>query len=559
MDYASPVIKCSSFEFDQSGPAGLEGRLLPQVLDTLASTDPHHVLGMAARLDISEGFDSYTALQFSQGVNYTAHWLESQTDLSDTIAYIGIHDFRYWIMELAAIKVGHPLLLPSPRNAIPNTMSLLEATKCSVIFYSGSCKEQATHLQSLVAGLKIVEVPSLEDMVSTPSKPYPHNKTWQEAKDDTVIIVHTSGSTGAPKPIFFTNTALAFTDFSRLNPKIPGRLSPNVYSVTAEKKPFLSSTPFFHLSGLFFGVYTIFCPATAVVFAPNSVPSAKMIVDIIKNVELYGLVIVPSLSDAVFSEYREEILPYLGSVEQICWGGGPLAQSTGDWIVKNTKAHIWQIFGSTETGAYYMMEPPKSHWNYMEFHPITGPTIEQISPGSDLYEVVTRRHPDPNFAWSRMVFDVFPDLDEWRSKDLLSKCKDPGFEHLWRYEGRTDDMLVLSNALKVNPVHIEASMQDHPALKGSLVFGKGHTKCGMLIEAKNLELKGDALIEEIWPMLEHVNATIPEHARIRRDFIIVADPEKPFKRASKGTVVRSLTTKDYEDEIESLYRVKGLP
>lgn len=190
----------------------------------------------------------------------------------------------------------------------------------------------------------------------------------------------------------------------------------------------------------------------------------------------------------------------------------------------------------------------------MEFHPITGPTIEQISPDSDLYEVVSRKHPDPNFAWSRMVFSIFPDIDEWRSKDLLSKCKDPGFEHLWKYEGRADDIIVLSNALKVNPLHIEARLQGHPALKGALVFGRGHTKCGILLEPKDPQITADALIEEVWPVFDSTNALVPEHARIHRDFILVSTLEKPFQRASKGTVVRSLTTGDYESEIESVYR-----
>lgn len=233
---------------------------------------------------------------------------------------------------------------------------------------------------------------------------------------------------------------------------------------------------------------------------------------------------------------------------------GPLADSTGDWIVNNTNIHLWQIFGSTEVGAHFMMEPPKSHWNYMEFHPITGPRLEQISPESDLYEVVTQKLPDPNLAWTRIVFDLFPGIEEWRSKDLLSKCTDPGFENLWKYEGRLDDIIVLSNALKVNPLHIEASLQTHPALKGAMIFGKDHTKCGILLEPKDPKVAADALIEEVWPVLESANSLVPGHARIRKDFVVVGTPEKPFQRASKGTIVRSLTTKDYESEIKGVYR-----
>ncbi|KFZ02077.1 hypothetical protein V500_00445 [Pseudogymnoascus sp. VKM F-4518 (FW-2643)] len=550
----SPAQNNSSLTHDQSDMTGHGTRLLPQVLDELASTDPNHVLGMAAKIDISEGFNSLTALQLSQAVNYTAHWLESHIGASHTIAYIGIHDFRYWVMELAAIKIGHPLLLPGPRNALPNTSTLLEATDCSVVFYSGNCKEHAIQLKGLVEGLQVVEVPDLEEMINTPSKPYLYNKTWEEAKDDVVVVIHTSGSTGAPKPIYYTNKTMAFLDSAYLNPSVPGRMSPTCYTMITKKKPFLSSTPFFHSSGICFGAYSIFCPATSVIGPPNAPPTGKLVVEIARKIELDGMIMVPSLCDAVFTEYRDYIRPFLGSVKHICWLGGPLADSTGDWIVNNTNIHLWQIFGSTEVGAHFMMEPPKSHWNYMEFHPITGPKLEQISPDSDLYEVVTQKLPDPNLAWTRIVFDLFPGIEEWRSKDLLSKCTDPGFENLWKYEGRLDDIIVLSNALKVNPLHIEASLQTHPALKGAMVFGRDHTKCGILLEPKDPKVTGDALIEEVWPVLERANALVPGHARIQRDFVVVATPEKPFQRASKGTIVRSLTTKDYESEIEGAYR-----
>ena len=101
-----------------------------------------------------------------------------------------------------------------------------------------------------------------------------------------------------------------------------------------------------------------------------------------------------------------------------------------------------------------MIVPPRSHWQYMEFHPVVGPTLERLSPDSDLYEVVSRR--EVAHHWSRPVFDLFPHLEEWRSKDIMSRCKDPGCESLWKYEGRLDDMMLLSNGLKVNPLHIDS-------------------------------------------------------------------------------------------------------
>lgn len=183
--------------------------------------------------------------------------------------------------------------------------------------------------------------------------------------------------------------------------------------------------------------------------------------------------------------------------------------------------------------------------------------MERLAPDSDIYEVISRRQPDPELDWSRPVFSIFPEQKEWRSKDLLSRCKDPGFESPWKYEGRLDDIMLLSNGLKVNPLHIETRLQSHPSLKGCLVVGFGYKKCGLLLEPKNPNVERRVVVEDVWPAVEHANCLVPEHARIEKKLVVVADPDRPFPRASKGTIIRSLTTKVYEQEIEEVYCATG--
>ena len=189
----------------------------------------------------------------------------------------------------------------------------------------------------------------------------------------------------------------------------------------------------------------------------------------------------------------------------------------------------------------------------MEFHPVIAPTLVPTA-DPELYEVVHHRHPDPDFAWARPTFHLFPELDEFRSRDLMRRCPDPGFENLWKFEERVDDMMLLSNGLKVNPVHMEMRLQVHPVLKGNLVFGNGHTSCGLLLEPKDRGISREELIWKAWGAVEEANALVPEHARVSRDKVIVATDERPFVRASKGTVVRKLTLGLYRNEIEQAYK-----
>jgi len=52
------------------------------------------------------------------------------------------------------------------------------------------------------------------------------------------------------------------------------------------------------------------------------------------------------------------------------------------------------------------------------------------------------------------------------------------------YAGRVDDVLVLSNGLKVNPLDVEGVLLVHPVLRVAVVFGSWYAKCGLLLEAK---------------------------------------------------------------------------
>lgn len=128
---------------------------------------------------------------------------------------------------------------------------------------------------------------------------------------------------------------------------------------------------------------------------------------------------------------------------------------------------------------------------------------------------------------------------------------------MWKFEGRVDDILILNNALKVNPLHIEVPLLSQPLLKGTMVFGVGKVRCGILVEARDetvLEGEGkERFVERIWLDIQRASDEVPEHARIHRDLVVVADKGKPLARSVKMGVVRSMTTKLYAKEIEDVY------
>ena len=85
-------------------------RLLPQVVDELAHSDPQRVYAtLPLSSDLTKGFQDVTMRQVSQAVNRCAYWLENtigRSTVFETLSYMGLTDLRYAIVFLAAVKCG---------------------------------------------------------------------------------------------------------------------------------------------------------------------------------------------------------------------------------------------------------------------------------------------------------------------------------------------------------------------------------------------------------------------------------------------------------------------
>lgn len=305
-------------------------RLLPHVLEKFAAEDPDYVVGMNAVYGTDAPtpvtFTKLTISQLENGVNYMAYWFEKviaehKLSPSEVITFYGLQDFRYLILELAAIKIGHPLLLARPVNALVNTVNLMKITKSKLLFFSGNYGNQQEDYERLFPGTKMIGIPSMEEMTHTPTKNYPYTKTWEEAKNDIVIIIHTSGSTGNPKPIRLNNLYLRRVDKEADMPPVEGRMCATIDLCKPGKAAYIG-TNFYHLSGLSFVFCALFSRFTAVLGPADQLPTGKIACDMIKSMEFSGFLMVPSLCDWVFSDHGEEIKEHLGGLDHIQWLGG---------------------------------------------------------------------------------------------------------------------------------------------------------------------------------------------------------------------------------------------
>lgn len=155
------------------------------------------------------------------------------------------------------------------------------------------------------------------------------------------------------------------------------------------------------------------------------------------------------------------------------------------------------------------------------------------------------------------VFYAFPDLTEWAMNDLYDRHPDKPF--LWRYRGRKDDVIVLSNGEKIAPALMEATLASCPTVRGAMVVGRGRFHPMALVDLHGrTEISRDSerseILAELEPFIEAANAHAPAHARLDRRHVIFADPCRPIEYLGQGKIQRRRTYEVYEADIEAAYK-----
>ena len=262
--------------------------------------------------------------------------------------------------------------------------------------------------------------------------------------------------------------------------------------------------------------------------------------------KLRGLYIPPTMIVQLLQEPNG--LEYFKDLSFVCFAGGPLPEETGDAIREVTD--VCQFYGSTEAFSTPQLMPKKEDWSYMEWHPQAKIRMEPSEDES--FELVLLNDSDPNAVGIAGAFYNFPESHEWRTRDLFKSH--PEKPNLWRFHGRLDDILVLSSGEKFYPVPLETMVSGHPLVAGALVTGHGNRhQAALMVEPAEPVQDVASFVNSIWPTVEKGNSLLPRQGRIVRSNVLVTSPGKPFIRTPKGTIVRKLTERVYEADIEALY------
>lgn len=183
-------------------------------------------------------------------------------------------------------------------------------------------------------------------------EPYPYNKTFEEAEWDPLVVLHTSGSTGLPKPIVARQGMLAIADkYHNLGewkdrriwvdemtrrskrPFHPSKiLDITYYSVPPYDITGLlisSLVPLYHAAALYITLFSIhYWDVPAVLGIGDRPLSSDMVLECLKYAEVDSVVLPPVILEEL-SQSKESI-NVLKGMAYVGFGGGKRPSPPGD-------------------------------------------------------------------------------------------------------------------------------------------------------------------------------------------------------------------------------------
>lgn len=439
------------------------------------------------------------------------------------------------------------MLVPFPLAPLPVKQHLLASADCRFLLHTSQDSEQVKPLIQANPNIKSVLVPEVEVWLDAdPVAPYPSPKSWNDAKDDPWLIFHTSGTTGLPKLITYTQQMM--TTF-RITRDLPEPIEETQLGMIMNRWCY-SISPMSHFSGLCAALQAPVFLNSVIVTGPRlKPPSPPVIADVLRYSKAQGLVSLPFLLRAMTKQ--PETLNVLKGLDFVQWVGAALDSETGNALSKHVK--LCPAMGTTECGPYFLkvVEEPED-WAYYSFQ--DGQGMEFINRADNLYELVFKKSSDA--IWQQ-VFLIFPDLDIYATKDLFRKH--PSRNGLWTYVGRSDDVVVLSNGANISATVVEEKLMAHPSGQRALVGGNGRANSFAVIEltsaaSEELKAKGSqAMLEAMMPAIEEANRGLSTYTRLRKDFVLLTGSERGLVQNLKGSVMRGASQNLFAADIESFF------
>ncbi|KAF4963085.1 hypothetical protein FSARC_8887 [Fusarium sarcochroum] len=447
------------------------------------------------------------------------------------VAMLGPSNLEYLITMLALNKLGHTALLLSTRIPQIAVESLVNATGATAIVADGRFIELADNVSKSIPTLRSLPIAARDTFEYSIEA---HGDTQldghldpQTETENIAWIIHSSGSTGLPKPIYQTQKSCL----------------PN-YAIHMNMRSFIT-LPLFHNHGICNMFRAIHSRKAIHLYNADLPLTQEHLVNIMRehNFEIfYG---VPYALKLLCE--TEEGIRLLQSLKVVMYGGSACPDDLGNLLVDNG-VNLVGHYGATEVGQLMTSFRPEGDkaWNYVRESDKVSPFLKWVPRGPNLYECCVTD------GWPAKVQSNQPD-NSYATKDLFEPH--PSIPRAWKYIARMDDTIVLVNGEKFNPVAMEGSIRSNKNVREAVVFGAGRPYLGVLIVPSEIWAgKPDSeILEAVWPVVQLCNQSADAFARISKSMVKLLPWNCEYPRTDKGSVIRQACYKNFKKTIDEAY------
>ncbi|KAJ6014375.1 NRPS-like enzyme [Penicillium herquei] len=504
--------------------------IIDDVLQNLVRDAPDELLvGYPKSTHGVTDYEYYTPRDLDRFANGAVkEYKEAGVAENHVIAILGPSNLDYIVSLFALSRMGYSVLLLSTRLSTEAYANLLTLTNCTNIVYAPSNKRAVEQLveHSPASTFSISEYANYS---KEPPVTASQARGTLQASHRWAFIIHSSGSTGLPKPIFQTHGA-CISNYS-----------------TSKGYRALLTLPLFHNHGLS-TFFRSLCKRKGICIYNANLPlTGKNIVETMKVTAPESFHGVPYVLK-LLSE-TDEGINELAKCEQVLFGGSSCPDTLGDLLV-NAGVRLISHYGATELGQLMTSArgPEDKAWNYLR-------PLEKVKPfltwnllEDDSYECIVL-----DGLQSKVASNSDDPPKSFHTRDTF--LKHPSIPDAWKYLGRIDDRITLVNGEKVLPVPIEHRIRQNIFVKDNLVFGVSKPLPGLIVvpSIESEGLSSEVILDRIWFDIEAANKNAEAFSQISRNMVIILDQGCSYPMTDKGTMIRNKCYMEFDDLIEATY------
>ncbi|SMR52769.1 unnamed protein product [Zymoseptoria tritici ST99CH_1E4] len=455
-------------------------------------------------------------------------------------ALLATSSFEFVITIFALNRLGWTVLFLSTRLTAPAYARLLELADCQTLVVPEAKQHIIGDICIDRPGCLAVPILQRHDYRQTPRSRAFRREGLNLVREGSRMawILHSSGSTGFPKPIFLSNLA-CLANFRKS------------FGLRA-----FCVSPLFHSHGLMELFRAFYTQAPMYLGNHSMAVTAQNLVDAIKVAEPRLIPAIPQVLQLLAE--KEEGVQLLAKATLVLFGGSSCPDELGDRLVAQGVTLVGN-YGCTETGQIMTTFRPSgdNEWQYFRLmRPVADHTLmDEIAPG--VFECVGLDGlPSKGPSNSNPPYSTTNPENSFRTADLFTRHPDPKKSNYYKYLSRLDDRITLVNGEKVLPLPIEGQIRQDELVHEAAVFGYQRTVPGVLIfrsPERGTDLSEREFIDAIWPSIETANRQAETFSRIPKELIVVIPADVVYPKTDKGTFIRAQVYQHFAEEIANAY------